>query len=59
MNEIIGDITAKSDEGAKESAMIAEDANTIAKHSAEINSLAAATGENSNHLRGFVQQFKL
>lgn len=59
MNDIIRDITVKSDEGAKESISIAEDTNTIAIHSSEINALAAATGENSNQLREFVDEFKM
>lgn len=59
MNEIIRDITKKSDEGAKESATIAEDTNMIAGHSAEINTLAAATGEASNNLRKLVEKFRM
>lgn len=59
MNEIIRDITVKSDDGAKESATIAEDTNAIALSSAEINKLAVSTGENSNSLREFVDNFKM
>lgn len=59
MNDIIRDITVKSDEGARESISIAEDTNTIARCSSEINALAAATGENSNQLREFVEKFKM
>lgn len=59
MNEIIRDITVKSDDGARESATIAEDTNAIALSSAEINKLAVSTGENSNSLREFVNNFKM
>lgn len=59
MNDIIRDITVKSDEGAGESISIAEDTNTIARRSSEINALVAATGENSNQLREFVDKFKM
>lgn len=59
MNEIIRDITAKSDEGAKGSATIAEDTNIIAQRSSEINTLAAATEEGSGKLREFVDKFKM
>ena len=59
MNEIIRDITVKSDDGARESATIAEDTNAIALSSAEINKLAVSTGKNSNSLREFVNNFKM
>ncbi len=59
MNEIIRDITKKSDEGAKGSALIAEDTSVIAQSSAEITKLSASTGENSNKLRGYVGEFRL
>lgn len=59
MNETIRDITAKSDEGAKESATVAEDTNMAAEHAGEINKLAASTGESSNKLRAFVERFRM
>lgn len=59
MNETIRDITAKSDEGAKESATVAGDTNMAAEHAGEINELATATGESSNKLREFVERFRM
>lgn len=59
MNETIRDITAKSDEGAKESATVAEDTNLAAEHAGEINELASSTGESSNKLREFVEKFHM
>lgn len=59
MNEIIRDITEKSDQGAKESAVIAEDTNVIAQNSAEITKLSASTEENSGRLKGVVGGFKM
>lgn len=59
MNETIRQITSKSDEGAKESAKVAEDTNTVARHAEEINELAASAGESSNKLRGFVERFRM
>ncbi len=59
MNEIIRKIAQRSDEGAKESAEIAEDTNTMLSHSTEIQSLSEETAESSTYLREYVEKFTM
>ncbi len=59
MTELIRQIAQKSDEGAKESAAIAEDTISMLKNSSEISSLNEETVECSNSLREYVGTFTM
>nr|MBP3598953.1 methyl-accepting chemotaxis protein [Eubacterium sp.] len=59
MTEMIRQIAQKSDEGAKESAAIADDTIAMLENSAEISSLNEETVECSSSLREYVGKFTL
>ncbi len=59
MTELIRQIAQKSDEGAKESAAIAEDTIAMLKDSSEIRTLNEETEDCSNSLREYVEMFTM